>query len=198
MSRISNAPVGKCEKDRYGRWTSIQTKHLLLQVVDVLYSQLLWEEYGQTPSLESSVFDELRLLWVHIGSIIPLLPSVCGLLTTLGEPRWRISLNHECKENAPEKVLFVSAIDPEMHKRLIMSGDIARDESRIRSFNHKIPREEIEAMWSIIGFCFSSCCATLMAHSAPDFKQPQMLLARLMFCDCGSLPNSSRKVPSCG
>lgn len=99
-------------------------KHLLLQVVDVLYSQLLWEEYGQTPLLKSHVFDELRSLCVHIGSIIPLLPSVCGLLTTLGEPRWHLSLNHECKENAPETVLFVSAIDPEMHKRFIMSGDV--------------------------------------------------------------------------
>ncbi|KAL3791298.1 hypothetical protein ACHAW5_006330 [Stephanodiscus triporus] len=171
-------------------------KHLLLQVVDVLYSQLLWEEYGQTPLLKSHVFDELRSLCVHIGSIIPLLPSVCGLLTTFGEPRWHLSLNHECKENAPETVLFVSAIDPEMHKRFIMSGDVpetAQDESRIRSFNHKIPREEIEAIWSIIGF--SSCCATLTSQSAPDFKQPQMLLARLMFCDCGSLPNSDQQSP---
>ncbi len=69
------------------------------------------------------------------------------------------------------------------------------DESRIRSFNHKIPREKIEAIWSIIGFC--SCCSTLMAQSALDFKQPQMLLARLIFCDCGSLPNSEQQLPPC-
>jgi len=69
------------------------------------------------------------------------------------------------------------------------------DESRVRSFNHKIPREKIEAIWSIIGF--SSCCSTLMAQSAPEFKQPQILLARLIFCDCGSLPNSEQQLPPC-
>ena len=69
------------------------------------------------------------------------------------------------------------------------------DEPRIRSFNHKIPREKIEAIWSIIGF--SSCCSTLMAQSAPEFKQTQMLLARLIFCDCGSLPNSEQQLPPC-
>lgn len=67
------------------------------------------------------------------------------------------------------------------------------DESRIRSFNHKIPREKIEAIWSIISF--SSCCATLTSQSALNFTQPQLLLARLMFCDCGSLPNSDQQSP---
>jgi hypothetical protein len=98
-------------------------KLLLLQVIDVLYSQLLWEEYGQTPSLDSRVFDEVRSLCISIGSFVPLLPCVCGLLTKFGEPRWHPSLNHERKENEPETVLFVTAIDPEMHRRYLTSGD---------------------------------------------------------------------------
>ena len=98
-------------------------KLLLLQVIDVLYSQLLWEEYGQTPSLDSRVFDEVRSLCISIGSFVPLLPCVCGLLTKFGEPRWHPSLNHERKENEPETVLFVTAIDPEMHRRYMTSGD---------------------------------------------------------------------------
>ena len=99
-------------------------KLLLLQVIDVLYSQLLWEEYGQTPSFDSRVFDELRSLCVSIGSFAPLLPSVCGLLTKIGEPRWHPSLNHERKENEPATALLVTAIDPEMHRRFITSGDV--------------------------------------------------------------------------
>jgi hypothetical protein len=122
---------------------------------------------------------------------------VCSLLTKFGKPRWRLSLNREHKENEPETVLFVTAIDPEMHHKFIMSGEFPEptpsDESRLRSFDHKIPREKIDAIWSIISF--SSCCASLTTQSAPDFKQPQMLLARLIFCDCGSLPNSDELLP---
>jgi hypothetical protein len=99
-------------------------KLLLLQVIDVLYSQLLWEEYGQTPSLDSRVFDELRSLCISIGSFVPLLPSVCGLLAKFGEPRWYPSFNHERKENETETVMFVTAIDPEMHRRYMTSGDV--------------------------------------------------------------------------
>jgi hypothetical protein len=181
----------------FGNHTTL-AKLLLLQVVDVLYSQLLWEEYGHTSSFNSRVFDELRSLCVCIGSIVPVLSNVCSILTMLDEPRWQLSLNHERKENEPETLLFVTTVDPEMHKRFITSGELPEstrgaDESKIRSFDHKIPREKIDAIWSIIGFF--SCCTSSMAQSAPDFKQPQMLLARLIFCDCGSLPNSNQQLP---
>jgi hypothetical protein len=109
----------------FANYTTL-AKHMLLQVIDVLYSQLLWEEYGQTPSLDSRVLDELRSLCVSIGSFVPLLPSVCGLLTNIiSEPRWHLSLSHEHKENEPEMVLFVTAIDPEMHRRFITSGEVS-------------------------------------------------------------------------
>ena len=85
--------------------------------------------------------------------------------------------------------------EPRILTLLFFCVSMQSDESIIRSFNHKTPREKIEAIWSIIGF--SSCCSTLIAQSAPDFKQPQMLLARLIFCDCGSLPNSEQQLPPC-
>jgi len=174
---------------------TILAKHLLLQVIDVLYSQLLWEEWGQTPILSVGAFDELRSLCISIGSVVPLLPIVCGLITKLGKQRWYISLSYDRKENEPGVTPFVSAIDPSMHVRFIMTGELDSfeppQESRLGSLKRMIPREEIEAIWSIIGY--TSCCSTVSTLSAPDFKQPQVLLARLVFYDCGSLPDSTNE-----
>lgn len=64
-------------------------------------------------------------------------------------------------------------------------------DSWIRPFKYRIPREEIEAVWSILRLC--SCCAN-SNQSASDFKQPQQLLAGLIFYDCGTLPTTD---PSC-
>ena len=174
---------------------TILAKNLLLQVIDLLYSQLLWEEWGQTPILSVGAFDELRSLCISIGSVVPLLPIVCGLITKLGKQRWYISLSYDRKENEPGVTPFVSAIDPSMHVRFIMTGELdssePAQESRLGSFKRMIPREEIEAIWSIIGY--TSCCSTVSTLSAPDFKQPQVLLARLVFYDCGSLPDSTNE-----
>ena len=98
--------------------------YILLQIVDVLYSQLLWEEYGQTPPFHNSVFDQLRVLCVRIGAVVPLLPLVCDILISkLSKPKWHKSLTVEQKENELAKVLFVSALDPEMHKRFLTLGE---------------------------------------------------------------------------
>jgi hypothetical protein len=98
--------------------------HLLLQIVDAIYSQLSWEEYGQPLAFNSQLFEELSLLCIRIGYVVPLLSSVCELLTRkLGMPRWRVSLINDQKENVPKKTLFVSAIDPCIHKRLMTLGD---------------------------------------------------------------------------
>jgi len=172
--------------------------HILLQVIDALYSQLLWEEYGKTPTFNNQVFDQLRCLCVRIGAVVPLLSTVCDLLAQkFGRLMWHKSVTIEQKENELEKVLFVSAIDPEMHKQFISLGDImdppVQGESRLRSFKEKIPREESEAIWSIIGF--SSRCTTLTRSSAPDLKQPQNLLGRLLSNDCGTLSEADQQLP---
>ncbi len=205
----------------FGNRTNV-ANHILLQIVDALYSQLSCEEYGQAQTFNSRVYDELRSLCIRIGYVVPLLPTVCELLTRkLGRPRWHLSLIHDQKENEPEKALFVSAIDPFVHKGFMTSGDylspsqgvfisiflstsklsrsqvfflcvIMQEDSRVRSFKYRIPREEIGCIWSIIGFC-SGCSNSNQA--APDFKQPQQLLAGLVFYDCGTLPKTDRQLP---
>ena len=67
-----------------------------------------------------------------------------------------------------------------------------QDDSRVRLFKYRIPREEIECIWSIIGFC-SGCSNSNQV--APDFKQPQQLLAGLIFYDCGTLPKTDQQLP---
>jgi hypothetical protein len=107
----------------FGNRTHV-ANHILLQIVDALYSQLSREEYGQAQTFNSRVYDELRSLCIRIGYVVPLLPTVCELLTRkLGRPRWRLSLINDQKENEPEKALFVSAIDPCVHKGFMASGD---------------------------------------------------------------------------
>ena len=103
---------------------SLLAKHILIQILDVFHSQLLWEEYGQTPTFHNGVFDQLRLLCTRIGRIVPLLPTVCGLLMSkFTKATWYKSLTIEHKENELEKVLFVSAVDPLMHKRFLSAGE---------------------------------------------------------------------------
>jgi len=62
------------------------------------------------------------------------------------------------------------------------TGDI-----RLKLFKQRIPREEIEAVWSIIGF--ASCCTTT-TQSKPDIKNVELLLSALLFYDCGTLSSS--------
>lgn len=172
---------------------TILANNLLFQVIDVLYSQLLWEEWGHTPILSVGAFDDLRSLCISIGSVVPLLPIVCGLITKLGTQRWYISSSNDRKENESASLPFVSAFDPSMHVSFITTGDLSEpaQESRVGSFKRMIPREEIEVIWSIIGYM--SCSSTILTQYALDFKQPQVLLARLVFYDCGTLPDSTNE-----
>ncbi|KAL7550960.1 hypothetical protein ACHAWF_014162, partial [Thalassiosira exigua] len=162
---------------------------VVLQVIDVLYSQLLWEEYGKTPTFDDRVFGSLRTLCGQIGEISPLLPRACGLLMNrFGNLAWHQSLANQQKENELDKVFFVSAIDPKSHQDFVLTGDTSGFESgsgaRIRKFGRKIPRIEIEAIWSIMAF-FS--CSAITKTSTPDFPQPQKLLNFITKSECGTL-----------
>ena len=126
LEKRSNGKLGQDDGVVYKIFgkQSLLAKHILIQILDVFYSQLLWEEYGQTPSFHNRIFDQLRLLCTRIGRIVPLLPTVCGLLMSkFTKARWYKSLTIEHKENELEKVLFVSAVDPLMHKRFLSAGD---------------------------------------------------------------------------
>ena len=207
--------------------------YILLQIVDVLYSQLLWEEYGQTPPFHDSVFDQIRVLCIRISAVVPLLPSVCDILISkLSKPKWHKSLTIEQKENELAKVLFVSALDPEMHKRFLTLGVAMPEldkgvyrlamirllfkcnaiasshtlflivpaynsgECRLRSFKcngmYKIPREEIESIWSIIGF--ASCCHN-MSRTEADVQKLQNLVSVIVFYKCGTLAQTEQQLP---
>ena len=102
--------------------------HVLLQVVDALYSQLLWEEYGLTPSFRDIVFENLKSLCAAVNRVLPLIPAVCELLTSkrigLGPLQWRLSRMTERKENDPGSILFVSTIDPALHVNFISTGEL--------------------------------------------------------------------------
>ena len=102
--------------------------HILLQVVDALYSQLLWEEYGlPSPSFRDIVFEYLKSLCAAVNRVLPLIPAVYELLTSkkigLGPLHWRLSRMTERKENDPESILFVSAVDPALHVNYISTGE---------------------------------------------------------------------------
>ena len=175
---------------------SLTLNNILLQVIDALYSQLLWEEYGATPIFNARAFGKLSALCVRIGKVVPLLPAVCTLLKKLGPPRWHASLTNKHKENDLVKGYYVSAIDPLMHKRFLSSGEPLpkSDQPRMKYFKYMLPRREIEAAWSIIGFV-SRCATTNGLISTPNVKPPQDLLCWLLHCNCGTLPNRDDQLP---
>jgi len=162
--------------------------HILLQVVDALYSQLLWEEYGMpSPSFRDIVFEYLKSLCAAVDRVLPLLPAVYEIMTSkrtgLGPLRWRLSRMTERKENDPGSILFVSAIDPALHVKFISTGEpilCSQVGPRMKSFNKMIPRHEIDAVWALIGF-FSSKSA--------DGKPLELLVHSLITYRCGSLPS---------
>lgn len=116
------SPEDKVLRTIFGKSTAL-AHHVLFQVLDALCSQLLWEEYGATPTFDARTFDGLRALCVQIGKVVPLLPTVCSLLLKMGSLKWHASLTNGEKENDPAKAYYVSAIDPLMHKRFISSGE---------------------------------------------------------------------------
>ena len=163
---------------------------LLIQVIDALYSQLLWEEYGLTQTFHVRLFDQLRSLCIRIGVVIPLFPTVCDLIVNrFTKPTWQISLSIE-KENKP-------FFHPEMHIRFITFGEVMVDPNKgdiwLRSYKKQIPREIIEAIWAIMGFT-SSCSRMALSKSDPD-KNLMLLLSALMSYDCGTLADNDQQLP---
>lgn len=63
--------------------------------------------------------------------------------------------------------------------------------SRLKSFGYKIPREEIDALWSIMGF--SSCCTD--TNNTKNFKETKSLLSGIVSYECGTLPSADPRLP---
>ena len=171
--------------------------HILIQVIDALYSQLLWEEYGLAQTFQGRLFDQLRSLCICIGVVIPLFPTVCDLIVNkFTKPTWQISLTIEQKETKLESVLL-SAVHPEMHQRFITFGEAVVDPNKgdiwLRSYKKQIRREIIEAIWTIMGFT-SSCSRMALSKTDPD-KNLMLLLSALMSYDCGTLAENDQQLP---
>jgi len=102
---------------------AILANHVLLQVMDALYSQLLWDEYGATQTFDAEAFDHFCSLCVRIGAVVPLLPTTCNLVTKMGCLKWHASLTNQQREAELVTIYHVAGIDPMMHRQFISSGD---------------------------------------------------------------------------
>ena len=73
------------------------------------------------------MFEYLKSLCAAVNRVLPLIPAVYELLTSkkigLGPLHWRHSRMTERKENDPESILFVSAVDPALHVNYISTGE---------------------------------------------------------------------------
>ena len=63
---------------------------------------------------------------------------------------------------------------------------------KLKSMTPKIPREEIDAIWSIIGFL--SCCASTR-HLCPNNKSVKNVLLMLSHYECGTLSKIEDQLP---
>ena len=89
--------------------------HVLIMMIDVLYSQLLNDSWGRSQPISRKAFDCLCSLRNSVESVIPLIPKVPSLLIKIGRQNWHPS-------RIDKKVYFVSAIDPKIHVHFLSSG----------------------------------------------------------------------------
>eukprot|EP00804_Cyclotella_cryptica_P012098 CCRYP_009812-RA/>CCRYP_009812-RA protein AED:0.01 eAED:0.01 QI:43/1/1/1/0.75/0.8/5/982/2365 len=160
--------------------------HILLQMIDCFYSQLLWPEWGASPRFDSQVFTSLDKLRDRIGMVVPLLPLVADLLRSKFESQcWHRSKVANQKEHDTSELYFVSAINPDGHIQFLTGHSVSsRGCSRLSEFGRNIPRREIHALWYMIGY-FSS---TPTISTYLDCKHTRSILASLIQYNCGIFP----------
>lgn len=110
----------------FGRTTPL-AHHIILQLIDLMYSQFLWEEWGETPRLDKRANASLCRLRNCIGGVIPdLALTVSELLRTkVGCQSWYRSKVNEQNKTDFSEMYFVSSINPETHVQFIASGTVA-------------------------------------------------------------------------
>ena len=117
----------------------------------------------------------------RIGAVVPLFTKVSALLISkFGRPMWYPS------KQSIDQQYYVSAINPDAHRLLLSSGITTRpptDGSRLSLWSRGMPRKEVEALWSIIGFATNGP----ISPSAKDFKHSQSLLSAMMYYNRGTL-----------
>jgi len=174
----------------FGKSTAL-ARHIILQIIDVLYSQLMGDGYGDAPRLTDQLFRRMRSLCSQIGRVVPILPELPNLFKNLPVQLWYSSLICDQKENTCEKTIYVSMLDPKIHQRLIMEGEFVkmnRDSRMIHWYENgkNIPRQEINALWTTIGF-FAD------ASPLPNKEKEKRLakfVQKLLQSKCGVLPRT--------
>lgn len=165
-------------------------RHILAQVIDVLYSQIMGKAYGDVPHLTVQLFRRIRSLCQQIGAVVTLLPEVANLMAKIPGQVWHLSLVYDQKENPCENSIFVSMLDPKVHERFIVEGEVTKPKwkSRLRWYSGgNIPRKEIEGIWTIIGFF-----ANISSHPRTEKEEQDVakLVKHLLDSKCGVLPTS--------
>ena len=165
----------------FGNSTVVLARHILLQIVDVLYSQLMGDGYGDAPRLTDHFFSRMRSLCRQIGKVVPILPELPILISLMSGQRWYLSLIND-------QEIYVSMLDPKNHKRFITEGEVSKTNgtNRLDLYEGKIPRREINALWTTIGF-FTD------ASPLPSKKKEKRLASfvqKLLQSKCGVLPSS--------
>jgi len=127
------------------------TQLIILQMLDVVYSQALPAQWGSPRPLSQEVFDRLLELRNSMGKVTHLLEAVShSLLSQFECQKW-----HRSEENC-ENPWFVSAVDPKSLARYWDVGSKAltplKDLVRMSQFDRTYPRSEINALWSILDF----------------------------------------------
>jgi len=168
--------------------STVFARQVLLQIIDVLFSQLMGDGYGDAPRLTDQLFGGMRSLCRQIGRVVPILPELPNLFRNLPGQLWYSSLIYDQKENSFEKAIHVSMLDPKIHHErfMIEGGEVlkpSKENRRIDLYNKNIPRQEINAMWTTIGF-FTD------ASPLPSKKKEKMLagfVQSLLQSKCGVL-----------
>ena len=99
------------------------TSHIMLQVIDSLYSQLLWREWGASPKFHGNTMKYFAQLRDEIAFFIPPVKLVIDLVRFKFEPQtWHRSKLMEEKSNSKSKLYFVSAVDIDDHVGFLTTG----------------------------------------------------------------------------
>lgn len=173
--------------------STLFTRHVLIQIIDVLFSQLMGNGYGDAPRLTDHFFRRMRSLCRQIGRVLPILPELPLLFRNLPGQLWYESLIYGQKENAIEKAWHVSMLDPKVHHErfMIEGGQVVastKENRRIDLYHKNLPRQEINALWTTIGF-FTD------ASPIPSKKKEKMLagfVQSLLQSKCGVLYTSTK------
>jgi hypothetical protein len=102
---------------------AVIASHVLLQIIDCLYSQILWREWGGVPQFNANVFECFDQLRNQIGLVVPLVKLVPDLLRTkFSSQCWHRSQLTDEKENDRSMLYFVSSINPNEHIQFLTTG----------------------------------------------------------------------------